>query len=486
MNQFKEKMNDSAAMRWGMLVLVSTVMFATYYINDIFSGMKGVMETQLRISSSDYGLLLSSVGWFNMIGMIILGGIILDKWGIRKTGFVFVGIATLGSFFIAYGGSEYFAQGGFGYSLFESIFPQYSPQLKMMILGRLLFGLGLETCCVLVQKALVKWFKGKELALAFAVNMGVGRFGSAMAIMMSPVLAGTLVEGMYTEFPTALWFGFGLAAIAFLFFLVYTTFDLKFDNQLKEIGEAEDALKTSAAKAADKAAAELAASKGWFERTGLSYLVSNRSFIFITALCVTFYSAVFPFIGYVSDMLVNKFGFKLEYASKISAAIPIFTIIFSIIFGRVVDKVGKSATLMIYGSLLLIFAHLTMSLTSLPPFIGLAALGTAFSLVPAAMWPAVAKIVAEKNLGLAYSVMFTIQNWGLTMFFFLIGKVLEITNPTVTQKLIDAGEATYNYTITVLMLAFLGLLGVLFALLLKRDDKKMKYGLELPSGVTGS
>lgn len=483
MNQIKQKMSDSAAMRWGMLVLVSMVMFATYYINDIFSGMKGVMETQLNITSSDYGLLLSSVGYFNMIGMIILGGIILDKWGIRKTGFAFVGIATLGSFFIAYGGTEYFANGGFGHSFFSSFLPQYSPQLKMMILGRLLFGLGLETCCVLVQKALVKWFKGKELALAFAVNMGVGRFGSAMAIMMSPMLAGTLVDGMYTEFSTALWFGFGLAAISLLFFLVYTTFDLKFDKQLKGIGDAEEAAKSDETKAADKADAERFAKQSWFERTGLAYLVSNKSFIFITLLCVTFYSAVFPFIGYVSDMLVNKFGFKLANASKISALIPIFTIFFSIIFGRVVDKKGKSATLMIYGSLLLIFAHLTLSLTPLPPYLGLAALGIAFSLVPAAMWPAVAKIVAEKNLGLAYSVMFTVQNWGLTMFFFLIGKVLEMTNPNVTQKMIDAGEATYNYAITVLMLAFLGLLGVMFALLLKRDDKIMGYGLELPSSM---
>jgi MFS family permease len=495
MNQIKQKLSDSAAMRWAMLALVSTVMFATYYINDIFSGMKSVMETQLGISSGDYGLLLGSVGVFNVIGMIMVGGYILDKFGIRKTGFIFVGIAALGSFLIAYGGSEAYANGGFGYKFMSSIYPDYSPQLKMMILGRLLFGLGLETCCVLVQKVLVKWFKGKELALAFAVNMGVGRFGSSLAIMMSPILAGSIVDGLYPEFPTALWFGFVLAALALLFFLVYNTFDLKFDRQLKQIGDSDEAVTEDKKEAAAQTAAETSAAgkpKGlfkrfvaWFKTTSLYKLVTNLSFVYITLLCVTFYSAVFPFMGYVTDMLVNKFGFKLELASKISAAIPIVTIFFSILFGRIVDKKGKSATLMIYGSLLLIFAHLTLSLTDLPPYLGLAALGVAFSLVPAAMWPAVAKIVDENNLGFAYSIMFTIQNWGLTAFFILIGTVLEATNPGVTAELIDAGKAHYNYTTTVLMLAFLGFLGVMFAFLLKREDKKKSYGLELPSGVKG-
>jgi len=221
----------------------------------------------------------------------------------------------------------------------------------------------------------------------------------------------------------------------------------------------------------------------WIKSTSVYMLLTNKSFLFIAALCVTFYSAVFPFIGYATDMLVNKFGFDTKLASKITGFIPIGTIIFTPIFGRLVDKKGKSASLMIIGSLLLIFAHLTLSLTMLTPYIALLALGVAFSLVPAAMWPSVAKIVEEKRLGVAYAMMFTIQNWGLTAFFFLIGKVLEVTNPGVTAELINAGETTYNYTTTILMLAFLGLLGIVFALLLKREDKVSGYGLELPSGV---
>jgi len=231
MEAIKKKLNDSAAMRWSMLLLIATITFATYYVNDIFSGMKGIMETQLGITSGDYGLLLSAVGYFNIIGMIVVGGIILDKWGIRKTGFLFVGIATLGSLLISYGGSTGFVNGGLGYNFLDSFLPQYSPQLKMMFFGRLLFGLGLETCCVLVQKVIVKWFKNKELALAFAINMGVGRFGSAFAIMLAPEIAGELVNGMYPNFPTVLFVGFALSVVAFLLFIVYTSFDLKIDKE---------------------------------------------------------------------------------------------------------------------------------------------------------------------------------------------------------------------------------------------------------------
>jgi MFS family permease len=490
MNEVKRKLNESAVMRWSMLALISVIMFATYYINDIFSGLKGILEVQLGITSTHYGMLAGSVGVFNTIGMIIVGGLILDKLGVRRTGVVFVGIATLGSFLMAYGGSEAFANGGFGFKFMNSIFPNYSAQLKMMILGRLLFGLGLETCCVLVQKIIVRWFKGKELALAFAVNMSIGRFGSAFAIMLGPILAGSMVNKMYPQLPNALWFGFGLAAIAMLAFLVYITFDLKFDKNLAEIGESEE---ENANVADKKETQELSPQENsvkpgliaWIKSTNLFRLMTNKSFLYIAALCVTFYSAVFPFIQYATDMLVNKFGFETRAASKVAGFLPIGAIVFTIIFGRIVDKKGKSASLMLVGSLLLIFAHLTLSLTQLPPYFALFALGVAYSLVPAAMWPSVAKIVEEERLGLAYALMFTIQNWGLMLFPFLIGKVLEMSNKGVTPEMIAAKEATYNYTNPILMLACLGLIGMVFAFLLKREDKVSGYGLELPSGEKG-
>jgi MFS family permease len=488
MNAVKQKLNESAIMRWSMLFLIAVVTFATYYINDIFSGLKGILEAQLNISATDYGMLAGSVGVFNTIGMIIVGGMILDKLGVRRTGVVFVGIATFGSLLMAYGSSEAFANGGFGYKFIDSIFPSYSPQLKLMILGRLLFGLGLETCCVLVQKIIVRWFKGKELALAFAVNMSIGRFGSAFAIMLGPIFAGSMVNKMYPQLPNALWFGFALMAISLLAFLIYITFDLKYDKNLAEIGESEEEVTTDKKEAKEVAPQTDATNAGaiaWIKSTNLFRLITNKSFIYIAALCVTFYSAVFPFIQYATDMLVNKFGFDTKGASKVAGFLPIGAIVFTIIFGRIVDKKGKSASLMVLGSILLISAHLTLSLTRIPPYFALFALGVAYSLVPAAMWPSVAKIVEEERLGLAYALMFTIQNWGLMLFPFLIGKVLNLSNPGVTPEMIAAGEAVYNYTNPIFMLACLGLIGMVFAFLLKREDKVSGYGLELPSGEKG-
>jgi len=218
----------------------------------------------------------------------------------------------------------------------------------------------------------------------------------------------------------------------------------------------------------------------WFRGTGIIDLMTNKSFLFIAALCVTFYSAIIPFMGYAQDLLVNKFGFEKEAASDLFSIIPLGTIVFTPIFGWYVDNKGKSATLMMLGSFILIAAHLSLSLTNLTPYVSLFALGVAFSLVPAAMWPSVARIVPENRLGIAYSMMFTIQNYGLMLFYYMIGKVLVMTNPGVTQKLINAGTHNYNYTTTVMMLAVLGLIGILFAYLLKRQDKVSNYGLELP------
>ncbi|MCP5050955.1 MAG: major facilitator superfamily domain-containing protein 1 [bacterium] len=481
MNALQQKLSDSAKWRWSMLILIAFATFATYFVNDIFSGMKGVMETHMKISSSDYGLLLSAVGYFNMIGMIMVGGIILDKFGIRKVGFALVGLAAFGSFLIAYGSSETFVNGGFGYDLMNSVFPDYSPQLKMMILGRLLFGMGLETCCVMVQKVIVKWFKGHELALAFAINMGIGRFGSSMAIMITPELAGTLADGSYSHFSRSFLFGFILAALALILFLIYTMFDAKLDKSVAAAGEANALEKEKNGESAVQEAPEEKESVLY----GLKSLVTNKALLLITALCVTFYSAVFPFVGYVTDMLVNKFGFSLTWASKVAGFFPLGAIFFTIAFGRIVDKKGKAATLMMWGSGLLIFGHLTLSLTSLPPYFALLAIEVAFSLVPAAMWPSVAKLVPERRLGMAYAFMFTIQNWGLTFFFYMIGKVLELSNPGITAEVIDAGKANYNYTLTLLMLAGLGFLGMLFAYLLKREDKRSGTELELPSDVKG-
>ncbi len=486
MEQVKKLLKDSAAIRFTVLGMISVLMFGTYWFQDGLGPLKGLFESQLGFTSSQFGLLISSTTWANLALMIIVGGIALDKWGIRKTGMILAIIATAGAFIVAFG-----SKGVFGTSK--------NAMLISMIIGRILFGVGLETTCVLISRTTVKWFKGKELALAMGLNVVVGRLGSFFAISFGLDIAGGRLDvGLITA---ASIIGFGT-----VLFLAYFIFDIKVDKQM--------------------AVTTPEAAKEKFSFRDVITLVTDRSFIFIALLCVFFYSAVFPFLQYAPDLLVNKFGFTfsmpslagmsiwqkiaayLQNGPKVSGLIPLGTIIFTPIFGRLVDKKGKAASLMILGSLLLIYAHVTLSLLNnvFLGYSGLFALGIAFSLVPAAMWPSVARIVSENRLGTAFATMFTIQNYGLSVFYWGIGKVLDLSNPQVLAKIqavresllaqgltklqisqkIEAMRAAgeippYNYTIPILMLVVLGIISIFLAYQLKSADHKQGYGLELPS-----
>ncbi len=200
-------------------------------------------------------------------------------------------------------------------------------------------------------------------------------------------------------------------------------------------------------------------------------------------LCLTFYSAVFPFQSFSPDFFLNKFGVSQEMSGKIASLLSVGTTFFTPLVGLFVDKKGRSASLMIFGSLLIVFVHLSFALTMMSPIFLMIVLGIAFSLVPAAMWPSVAKIVDEKRIGSAYGTMFAVQNLGLWAFPLLIGIILDRTNPGVTPEAVSSGIATYDYTYAILMLAGLGVLGLIFAIFLKREDKTSGYGLELPSNA---
>ncbi len=462
-------MRDSAAFRWLVLLLISGLMFATYYFQDFYSGLRDLMETDFGFSAEQFGRILGLTTIANVFGMIIVGGIILDKWGIRIAGYVFGGIAALGGLISSLTAAEVIFQ---------------ENTLFGLILGRVFFGIGLEVVCVIVMRTIVKWFKGYEVALAMGINMGFGRLGSALAIAISLDIAGGSVSPAVT-------FAAALIGIAMVMFMVYTFFDYRIDAQDKKVAAMKAELEPHTATEAKADDSED------FKFSDLVKLVKNSSFVYITLLCVAFYSAVFPFIQYAPDILVNKFGFAyvlpeaatpdlfgnkpldnafvyivvflfalgitlipnnikkvsnknlarviilalfavivyinrdligmwLQNGPKTAALIPLGTIIFTPIFGSVVDKKGKAASLMMLGALLLIFAHLSLSLGSHPMFayMGLLSLGIAFSLVPAAMWPSVAKIVPENRLGTAYASMFTVQNWGLGLFFWGIGALL--------------------------------------------------------------
>ncbi|MDA3866922.1 MAG: MFS transporter [Salinivirgaceae bacterium] len=447
-------MRDNPAMRWGVLILTSMVMFFNYYFYDALSPLKDLMQTNLGFSSTDYGLFMSAYSVPNVfLAMAVVGGIILDKLGVRLTGSMFVILMAIGGVITAYGASETYLNGGFGYAFMNSFLTGYSPALKMMYFGFFIFGLGAETSIVVLSKIVVKWFKGKELALALGLNVAIGRLGTALALFLSPYLA-------TPDWTNAIWFGVFLLWLGILFYIIYILLDLKLDKQekLNDVIEEEE-----------------------FKWSDLKDLLTNRTFIYITLLCVTFYSAVFPFIKYAPDLLMNKFAMSRDIAGQISSILMFGTILLTPIFGWIADNKGKSATLMYLGSALLIVSHLMFALTNITPFIPIFLLGVAFSLVPAAMWPAVTKIVGDNKLGTAYGFMFSVQNIGLWAFPMLIGYILEASNPGVGDAIIAGKPAVYDYTNAMLLFASTGVLGLVFSFLLKRDDKVSGYGLEQPN-----
>jgi MFS family permease len=454
MENLKRALNESAPMRWGILLFVSFVMAANYYFYDAFSPIQSVLEAKLGWLSEDYGIMQSFYSFPNtFLIMAILGGIILDRWGIRVTGMLFVGFMSLGGLIMAYGVSDVFLARGPGYHLLASFWPDSSPELKIMSLGFLMFGLGAETSIVVINKIMVKWFKGKEIALAFALNLAVARIGSFLAFRVQSRIAGP--EG--SDWQLAVWFASLLLIVAFFFFLVYVLFDVKIDRQL-QAGMPVDP-------------------KEKFKLSDVLDLFKNRAFILITLLCLSFYSAVFPFVKYASDFFLNKWGLSLEASGDYTSWLFIGAIIFTPIFGSVVDWKGKSATLMIFGSVLLILVHGVLAFTNLNPVVPIIILGIAFSLVPAAMWPAVAKIVDENRIGTAYGIMFSIQNLGLWGIPLIAGKIVTKTPQVMNQ----VGNLAKDYTWTIILFGLLGFLGLLFSLLLKAEDKRKKLALDLPS-----
>lgn len=455
---FELKKKSGPALRWIILILISMVIAGNYYVYDVMSSIKSVMQAELGINNTQFGLFVSLYSFPNtFLLMAVLGGIILDKWGIRKTGFLFVLFCTLGAILTAIGSSEAFQNDTLIRPFFDSFLTEWSPEFKVIMLGRLLFGLGAETSIVVINKILVKWFKGKELATAFAINVAIARIGTAGALILSPVM----VESQ-AGWESALWLAAVLMGVGFIFFIVYMGFDKKKD---KEEGEMD-----------------ISAPEEEFQWSDIGKLITNKSYIYVIFLCVTFYSAVFPFLAYCPDLLHNKYGVTLEFSGTLSSLVIWGTIVFTPLFGWFVDKRGKRATLMIWGSLLLVVVHLILSLTHLTPYIPMFLLGIAFSLVPAAMWPSVALIVDEKRLGTAYGMMASLQNLGLFAFPALAGYILDTTNPGVTAEMVKAGEASFDYTYTVLMFAGLGIVGLLFSFLLKREDSKTS-GFDLEKGA---
>ncbi|MGB9702320.1 MAG: MFS transporter [Candidatus Kapaibacteriota bacterium] len=455
-----KKLNDSKAARWTALAIVSFTMFAGYYLADVLAPLQGLLENKLGWSSSEYGFVTSAYGWFNVfLFFLIIGGIILDKMGVRFTGLGASIVMVIGTA-IKYWAISTHSLDGINWHI---IWFDVKAQVMLAALGYAIFGVGVEVAGITVSKIIVKWFKGHELALAMGLQLAVARIGTALAISTSLPIALA-----FNNVSTPILFCLIMLVIGFLAFFLYTFSDKKLDQSIAAHNEENQV-----------------AAEEEFKIKDIFNIITNKGWWYIAILCVLFYSAVFPFLKYATLLMVNKFGVSEYWAGSIPSLLPFGTILLTPLFGGIYDKKGKGATIMIIGALLIIFVHAMFSIPFLNSyFIAIALiliLGIGFSLVPSAMWPSVPKIIPDRQLGTAYSLIFWVQNWGLMGVPYLIGWVLEKYCITGTKVIDGVQSTTYDYTLPMLIFTSFGVLALIFAFLLKAEDKKKGYGLELPN-----
>ncbi len=456
----RKSLRDSKTARWIALGVVAFTMLTGYYLTDVIAPLKGLLEGKLGWDSSDFGFFNSAYGWFNVfLLMLIIGGIILDKMGVRFTGLMAAVVMVSGTALKYWAVSTTSLDGQMWHILWFDV----KAQVFMAALGFAIFAVGIEVAGITVSKIIVKWFKGKELALAMGLEMATARLGTALALSTSVPIARAF--GMI-DVSRPILVCLIMLCIGLISYIVYCFMD-------KKLEESENLLD------------EPASDEEAFKIMDIFKIITNKGWWYIAILCVLFYSAVFPFLKYASDLMVNKFGVSESLAGSIPAMLPFGTILLTPFFGSLYDRRGKGATIMIIGSLLLILVHALFSI----PFLNnwmfsivlIMVLGVGFSLVPSAMWPSVPKIIPENQLGTAYALIFWVQNWGLMGVPALIGWVLE--KYCITGQVVRDGLTvnTYNYTLPMMIFTGFGVLALIFAILLKAEDKKKGYGLELPN-----
>ncbi len=476
--QLRQKLSDSKAFRWTALMIVSFTMMCGYFVTDVMAPLEDLLTTQGQVvyyadgsfdkvadafmadgtkevdctldglgwSSTEYGFFTGAYGYFNVfLLMLLLGGIILDKMGVRFTGTMSSLLMFSGALIKYWAVSPFFILSGelFGFSY----------QVLFACLGFAIFGMGAEITGVTVSKVIVKWFTGHELALAMGLQVAMARIGTGIALGFSLPIAKAM--GHLSQ-PVLM--GAIFLCIGFLFYLVYCVMDKKLD--------ASETV-TVAASDEDK-----------FKLSDLKFIVTNKGFWLITFLCLLFYSGVFPFLKFAVKVMIYKYNVEPGLAGYIPMMLPFGCILLTPLFGSLYDRIGKGATLMIIGSMMLVFVHLCFTLPILQywwfALLLIIVLGVAFSLVPSAMWPSVPKIIPQKQLGSAYSMIFYIQNIGLSMVPLLIGWVIE----NFAQTTAADGSITYNYTTPLSIFMLFGILSVVVAFMLKVENKRKGYGLE--------
>jgi MFS family permease len=403
-------------LRWFVLLIMGLVIFGAYYAYDAVSPVADFIMKGMNITRAQYGLLFSFYYLPNFI-MVLVGGILLDKIGIRKAGTLFAVLCAAGVFLTA-----------------------ASKDFSLMLVGRLVYGLGSESLIITQNKIISKWFRGKELALAFGLNLTVARLGTFAALNSA-----ARIQEWSGSWRMAIWVSSIIMFVSFALFFVYSGLDKAKDEYF---------IKPRAG--------------GEEEKFVLRDVFRFKpSFWFVSLLCMTFYSAIFPFTAFSTVFLQTKFGFSAVKGGFYSSLVISGSMIFTPVFGFVADKIGRRATMMILGSVILVPVHLTLGLTNFAPAAAMVVLGISFSLVPAAMWPAIPIMVEEKRLGTAFGLMTLIQNVGLTLFNWLAGRLTDL--------------AGGDYTNTILMFASLGFVGLIFSVLLKRAATKESSRIELPT-----
>ena len=473
MTQVKKLLNDSFVARWAALLLIALMMFFAYMFVDVMSPLQTLVEGQRGWTPGIFGTYAASEYFLNVCGFLILAGIILDKSGIRFTGALSASLMVIGASIKYIGISDWFQETELCAWL-NTWWVSLPGSAKIASLGFMIFGCGCEMAGITVSKAIAKWFKGKEMALAMGLEMAIARLGVFTVLSLSPFIANKFNGSVVA--PIA--FCTVLLLIGLINFLVFNVMDAKLDRQM---GDARG----------NEAPAEE------FKVSDIKNIFGSKMFWIIALLCVLYYSAIFPFQRYATNFLECTLSIPTESAANLFRWFPILAMVLTPFLGSFIDHVGKGASMLMYGASIMIICHLTFAFV-LPLYpkewfalLIIVVLGVSFSLVPASLWPSVPKIIDERYLGSAYSLIFWIQNFGLCFVPKIIGNVLDSTNPGVAQlreqanaqlaQGIQAVVPAYDYTVPMVIFASFGVLAFILGLWLKAEDRAKGYGLELPN-----
>ena len=456
MSTLIKNLRDNKWARWIVLACLVVPMFASYFFDDMFSSLSELFKNpeclELGWNMSDYGFYASGYSFLCIWGGLIICGALLDRFGVRLVGSIFVGMMVGGAALVTFAISAGFEPG---------------TSLNIAYAGCMLFGLGSEIAGVSVTRSIAKWFKGKNMSLAMGLQLAIARFGTATAILIAPKIVRQKAVGeIYTlaETNQPALIGLAVLAVGAILWAIFVAMDARFDKETGETDKVETAEE-------DK-----------FHISDIWKVLSNPRFLMIAILCVTFYCCVIRFKKFGVSILLPLFDVNLDIATVLLAMIPFFTILFTPLFGALVDKVGKATTWMVVGAGLVLASHLIITFApqgvAMYAYISIALLGIGYSLVPSAMWPSVPKIVPEKNLGTAYSLIYWVQNLGMWAVPIYVGKIF-------TNTITEAGNKTQEISAAIkaeYVFILLGIIAIGVAIMLLQSSRKNpELGLDSPA-----